>query len=206
MRASPIVMCCWPGLPRLWLCGDGFSLSIALAFGGVLNLLLVSVCIRPDWLLWPANLLVWVLVGGFWFVSAARAYRNWPELIRPSRLADDRGLFLKAQSEYLQCHWFEAENALSELVRHSHNDVDARLMLATLYRHTKRFDAATSQLGEIEQFEGAEKWQSEIATERQLIERGRMVQVGVDAVDCSSRSANKASEERLTKMQAYENG
>ena len=67
MRASPIVMCCWPGLPRLWLCGDWFSLLVALAFGVVLNLLLVSAWVRPDWLPWPANGLAWLLVGGFWF-------------------------------------------------------------------------------------------------------------------------------------------
>ncbi len=172
MRASPIVTCCWPGLPRLWLCGDWFSLLVAIAFGGVLNLLLVSACMRPDWLPWPANLLAWLSVGGFWIVSAARAHRNLPELYKPLHVADDRGLFLKAQSEYLQGHWFEAENALNQLLRQSRRDIDARLMLATMYRHTRRYEAATAELGLIEQIEGAEKWQSEIASERRLVQRG----------------------------------
>lgn len=169
MRATPIVMCCWPGLPRLWLCGDWMSLAIALAFGGVLNLLLVSACSRPEWLPWPVDVLVWLAVAVFWLVSFARAYRHWPQLERPLHAVDDRGLFLKAQSEYLQGHWFEAETALNDLVQHSHRDVEARLMLATLYRHTKRFDAAINELDEIERFDGAAKWQSEVAAERQLV-------------------------------------
>lgn len=172
MRASPIVMCCWPGLPRLWLCGDWFSLLVALAFGVVLNLLLVSACVCPDWLPWPANGLAWLLVGGFWFVSAVRAHRNCPELTQPLRVADDRGLFLQAQNEYLQCHWFEAESALNKLLSLSCRDIDARLMLATVYRHTKRYQEAITELRSIEQFDGAEKWHSEIKAERQLVQRG----------------------------------
>ena len=171
MRASPIVMCCWPGLPRLWFRGDGYSLAVALAFGAVLNLLLVSTCVRPSWLPGPWNDFVWIGVAGFWLLSTARAFRHWPEVRKARRVADDPGLFLKAQSEYLQGHWFEAEEALNLLVRHSHQDVEARLMLATLYRHTSRLDAAVKELEQIEQFEGAEKWQSEIARERRLIER-----------------------------------
>lgn len=174
MRASPIVMCCWPGLPRLWLCGDWFSLAIALAFGGVLNLLLVSVCARPEWLPWPLPLLTWGAVTGFWIVSAARAYRQWPQLDKPSHGAnahgaEDQGLFLQAQSEYLLGHWFEAETVLNKLVRHSHRDVEARLMLATLYRHTKRFEAAIKELNEIGRLDGSAKWQAEIAVERRLL-------------------------------------
>ena len=169
MRASPIVMCCWPGLPRLWLCGDWFALAIALGFGGVLNLLLVSVCARPEWLPWPLPILTWGAVGGFWMVSAARAYRQWPQLHKPLHVADDRGLFLQAQSEYLQGHWFEAETVLNDLVRHSHRDVEARLLLATLYRHTERFDAAIRELNEIDRLDGSAKWQSEIAAERRFV-------------------------------------
>ena len=190
MRASPIVMCCWPGLPRLWLCGDWFSLLVALAFGGVLNLLLVSACVRPAWLPWPANGLAWLSVGGFWFVSAVRAHRNCPELCQTLRVADDRGLFLKAQGEYLQSHWFEAESVLNQLLRQSRRDIEARLMLATVYRHTRRYDEAIAELGVIEQFDGAEKWHSEIAAERRLVQRGLATQEPLETQE--PRATSKA--------------
>jgi hypothetical protein len=148
-------------------------LFVALAFGGALNLLLASTFIYPHWLPWPTSGLAWGALGGFWFVSTVWARRTFPELSYSFQVADDRGLFLQAQGEYLQSHWFEAERALNQLLRQSRRDVDARLMLATVYRHTGRYDEALAQLGLIEQFEGAEKWHSEIATERRLVQRGR---------------------------------
>lgn len=169
MRAPSLVMCCWPGLPRLWLLGDWSALVIAVSFGGVLNLLLVSAFVRTDWLPFPANELVWIAVGGLWLVSAIRAYRKLPDLCKPATAADDRGLFLQAQNEYLQGHWFEAESALREMLRVTPGDFDARLLLATLFRRTRRYDEALSELGRVAQQDGAEKWHWEIATERRLV-------------------------------------
>src|SRR5687767_4344679 len=106
MRASPLVMCCWPGLPRLWFAGDRSGLLMALAFGAVLNLLLVSSLARPSLLPSPIGGVMWVLIAGLWLLSTIRECRNWPNLCKPVKIADDRGLFLQAQREYLQRHWF----------------------------------------------------------------------------------------------------
>jgi tetratricopeptide (TPR) repeat protein len=171
MRASPVVMCCWPGLPKLWLSGDWSALVVAVAFGGVLNLLLVFSLARPAWLPAAAGTLAWMTLGGLWLVSTVRAYRKWPNLCLPAASADNRGLFLQAQGEYLQGHWYEAESLLRELLRLSHRDCDARLMLATLYRHTNRYNEAVAELGRMEQLDGAEKWLWEIAAERRLVRK-----------------------------------
>jgi thioredoxin-like negative regulator of GroEL len=84
---------------------------------------------------------------------------------------DDRGLFIAAQGEYLKGHWFEAENLLQEMLVRSPADVDAHLLLATLYRHTRRIDEAHERLRLMERLDGVERWQSEIGVERRLLAR-----------------------------------
>lgn len=171
MRLSPRLLSCWPGLPRLWICGDGWSLVGAVVFGVVLNLLLVSGWLRPQWIPPAAVLMAWMAVLGFWVVSVIQCWRQWEERFPSLGSVADRGLFLRAQSEYLQGHWFEAEAACQQMLQQSQRDVEARLLLATLYRHTNRHDAAVMELERIEQIDGGEKWRSEISAERRLIQR-----------------------------------
>jgi cytochrome c-type biogenesis protein CcmH/NrfG len=73
--------------------------------------------------------------------------------------------------EYLKGAWFEAESLLGKLVAQDHRDVDARLMLASLLRHTRRPLEARRQLDELQRLEKAEKWQVEIERERQLLKQ-----------------------------------
>jgi hypothetical protein len=141
------------------------------AFGVVLNLLLVSGWLRPPWIPSAVVLLAWLAVLGFWIVSVIQCWRQWEERFPLLGAVADRGLFLRAQSEYLQGHWFEAEAACQQMLRQSSRDVEARLLLATLYRHTNRHDAAVKELERIEQMDGGEKWRSEISAERRLIRR-----------------------------------
>jgi hypothetical protein len=54
-------------------------------------------------------------------------------------------------------------------VQRNGRDLDARLMLATLMRHTGRSTEATQQLDAITRFDGAEKWAWEIHHERQSL-------------------------------------
>lgn len=170
MRASPVVLCCWPGLPRLWLLGDWSALMVAIGFGVVLNLLLLASFVWTEVLPAPAHTVAWLLVGGVWFFSALRSYRALPNLGRPV-VSDERGLFIQAQGEYLKGHWFEAESLLQQLLQSSRHDIDAHFMLATLCRHTQRYDDARARLDLIEQFESAEKWRWEIDVERRILQR-----------------------------------
>jgi thioredoxin-like negative regulator of GroEL len=117
----------------------------------------------------------WLLVGGFWLFWSIRSYRTMPELLRLSVVSPDvggRGLFIQAQGEYLRGNWFEAESLLKRLIQESGRDVEAHLLLATLYRRTRRYDEALARLDSLEQFDQATRWQWEIASERRLIQTG----------------------------------
>ena len=83
------------------------------------------------------------------------------------RTRDD--LFRAALGEYLKGAWFEAESLLGQLVAQDNRDVDARLMLASLLRHTRRPLEARRQLDELDRLEKAARWQVEIERERQLL-------------------------------------
>ena len=51
--------------------------------------------------------------------------------------------FREAQAAYLAGDWVSAEQTLLKLLRHDARDAEARLMLATLWRHEGRLDAAS---------------------------------------------------------------
>jgi hypothetical protein len=165
-------MCLWPGLPRLWLRGDWSSLAFACGFGVALNLGLVSSFIWPELLPSPFVISGWLVLGAVWLASAVRTFWSLPFLCNSGQV-DDQGLFIAAQGEYLRGHWFEAENLLHELLGRSPADVDAHLLLATLYRHTRRIDEAHERLRLMERLDGVERWRSEISVERQLLKRAR---------------------------------
>jgi len=154
----------------LWIRGDWTALAIAIAFGVVFNLVLVSSFVWTELL--PASLVTggWILVGLVWIGSAFQGIQVLPNLREPPGV-NDQGLFIQAQAEYLKGHWFEAETLLRQLLRVCSRDVDALLMLATLYRHTRRYDEATKQLERLERLDAAVKWQWEIQRERELMKR-----------------------------------
>ncbi len=62
-------------------------------------------------------------------------------------------------------NWFEAENVLVQLLRRDPNDVDARLKLATLLRHSGRHDEARRALRLLSRTDGTSKWKIEIQHE-----------------------------------------
>jgi cytochrome c-type biogenesis protein CcmH/NrfG len=73
----------------------------------------------------------------------------------------------------LRGNWFETECVLAGLLRRDLRDVDARMMLATLYRHTGRIDEAVEELDRLERIDEAAKWALEIARERRWLADGR---------------------------------
>jgi len=169
--SSPITTCLWPGLARLWFRGEWTGLAAATLFAAALNVMLVSSFLWPEllpsafgWIGWPVVLVVW-------FASALRTIRVLPELRHPARRAD-LGLFIQAQDEYLKGHWFEAESLLQQATSHCQHDASAQLLLATLYRRTRRRDEAERRLRLLERLDGAGYWACEIQRERALLTRG----------------------------------
>jgi cytochrome c-type biogenesis protein CcmH/NrfG len=79
-------------------------------------------------------------------------------------------LFRRASREYLNGNWIKAEQLLTHLIRLNARDVDAQLMLASLLRRTGQLTEAAGRLRRLEATDGFEKWRSEIARERQMLE------------------------------------
>ncbi len=75
-------------------------------------------------------------------------------------------MFREAQLRYLVNDWIAAEQELLKLLKQDARDVEARLMLATLWRHQGRREEALRQLDRLERLEAADKWREEIAAER----------------------------------------
>lgn len=125
--------------------------------------------------LWPslfsgiAGTIIWIIVTCLWCVSLWRSYRRLGQL--RTAPAGDQDLFIQAQVEYLKGHWFEAESLLNRTLKDFPRDADVHLMLATLFRHTERYEEARHQLEQLQRLDGASKWFFEIATELQRLDQ-----------------------------------
>ena len=168
---TSLLTCCWPGLTRLWLKGEWTGLLWAVLFAVGMNFVLVASFIWPELLSTQVLIAVWLAVGVVWCVSVWRTYQQLPELNGSTidhEEVDD--LFQQAQSQYLKGHWLEAETVLIRLTRINPRDIEARLLLATLYRHTKQPQEAQQQLETLQRTDGSQTWAIEIAQEQQLLD------------------------------------
>lgn len=173
---GPKLLCGWPGLPGLWYRGSFFSLLVAIGFSILLNVALVTSFVWP-WMLGETFLAIaWPLILLVWSISAVTTYRRLPDLmsVSPSeKVADQRPpdtLFNQAQSEYLRGHWQESASLLQRLILRQPRDMEARLLLATLFRHTRQFENAKIQLDELMKFDESVEWVFEIERERELLD------------------------------------
>ncbi len=158
----------WPGLPQLGVRGDGSALALAVGTACLLNLALLSTFVWTELLAADLRTGLWVAVVGSWGVaaglSALAARRRGPQQERST--GDE---FTEALGYYLKGDWLGAQRTLAGLLRRNADDVEARLMLATLLRHTDRLPEAREQLDRLSRTEGAENWKLEIQRERELL-------------------------------------
>jgi hypothetical protein len=173
MRKMPWVLLLWPGLPQLWLRGQWMGLAKAVGAALVLNAVLLCSFGWGELVSSTVRNVLGLAVGLFWTASAAAAYAQSKR--RPSRKHNTpaKDTFAQAFDLYLTGDYFQTECLLVEMLGRNERDLDARLLLATLYRHARRYDEAAKQLGALQRFEGAEKWALEIECERQLIAEGK---------------------------------
>ncbi len=184
MRRMRWAIYLWPGLPQLWLRGSWSGLAVAVATAALLDLALLgsfgwSELIGSEWLraLWLALGVVWVASAVLSVVGSRR------QGLRGQ--ADPAGdAFEKALEQYLKGNWFQAERLLGGLLHSDAGDLDARLMLATLLRHTGRFGEAAAQLDLLTRFEGAGKWEWEVRRERELLSQAKQ---RIDSQDIDSQ-------------------
>lgn len=177
MRRMRWAMYAWPGLPHVWIRGSWSALAVAVAAGVLLNLALLSTVVWTELLaeglrksLWLGLLIGWPAAALF---EAAWLRRQIGRERPDAPVEPGEATFEEAQEHYLKGNWFEAERVLGILLRRNTRDLEARLMLATMYRHTRRLEEAARQLDALDRCEGAERWQWEIARERELSAEAR---------------------------------
>ena len=159
----------WPGLPQMWVAARWWGLSVAVGFGLAAETWLLSVFVWDEMLgpLATRGLAVAVFAG--WVIGVV-TNRRWISRCRQEADADaGEDLFPGALAEYLQGNWFAAEQKCRDLIARNEEDLEARLLLATLLRHVGRTDEAGSELNTLAKIEGAGKWALEIAYERRLL-------------------------------------
>jgi len=171
-RLKPCVMAIWPGLPRLWREGSVLGLIQALGFALLLQLAVFTTLIWSETIRPVSRGVVCFCVLGFWLLFALPAVSRALAVFGGGFAVHDREhLFQVAQREYLRGNWLQAERSLRQLLESDAGDVDARLMLSTLYRHVGRLSAASEQLGVLAESHGSDKWKFEMFTERLSLAR-----------------------------------
>jgi len=167
----------WPGLPRLWLRGDGWSLLYAVLFAGALNLTLIHTFLWPDWLPLPSPLWIWPMLLLAWVASGWRGLRQIPDLLLvPTGAQPTAGqpdFLSEAQAVYLRGHWEEAELLLRRQLHHYPDDIAAGMLRATLLRHQSQWSQARQQLQDLQRWDAAQWWAFEIEREFAAIERAQ---------------------------------
>lgn len=171
MRGISRITYLWPGLSRLWHAGDLGALVTAIAFALLLNLVMWGSFISPGgvWFSWRGAM--WALVVLFWAAGVWQAARHRASLRELSPAPDQEGLFTRAQAEYLQGHWVEAQALLEQLIRRDPRDLESHLLLASVYRRSQRLELSRQELCHIRQHDGAARWRFEIDRELALLEQ-----------------------------------
>lgn len=196
MRLSPYWTCLWPGLPALWFKGDLWALGWALPFTGLLNVALASTFLWPELLTEGWQSATWLLAVGWWCVGAGLSAWRMESLLGAAidRTAED--LFRAAQSSYLRGNYFETEATLERLLAAWPDDIEARLLLATLLRRTGRLKEAMKQLETLSQYDAAARWQLEIDGELRRIraetEQPEPAQAGPEEIEMDEEARRAA--------------
>jgi len=168
MGKMPWAVFLWPGLPFLYR-GQTLGLVVAASAAAVLNLALLSSFVWIELLGHGLKAALWLSLAIGWGAAAWWAWRALRTVAVPSPEPPAEQGFAAALHHYLRGDWFEAERLLAGLLARDEEDVESRLLLATLLRHRKRFDEALTHLEFLQGLEAAAAWHWEICRERQLV-------------------------------------
>lgn len=185
MARMPRASYCWPGLPLIAVAGQWAGLGVAVGFAVLLNAAIATTFLWYDVLSPGARRITWAAVGIAWLAGAAYSRFRLQALAALEESPPATDGFIEAQEHYLKGNWYEAEQILAAILMKNPRDLDARLMLATLLRHTGRHDAAGEQLDRMERLEGCPKWQLEISRERRKLAsvKAERAEAGSDVPD-----------------------
>lgn len=170
MRRTPWATYCWPGLPEVWAYGSWSALALAVSMGFLLNLALLGTFGWDEMFAPGFRKVLWGVVSAGWGLSALLAWVRGGHAETEHVPAPEADTFGEAQVHYLRGDWYRAERLLIGLLQRDVRDVDARMMLASVYRHTGRHQEARHQLDQLDRYEGSRKWELEIGRERDLLD------------------------------------
>lgn len=168
MRRPSFVLRLWPGGTLLWQDGAWYGLMLAVGFGVLLNLALLTTLIWTDVVDATVRAVAWLLIGVIWLAWLAASGQHATD-----EETDPEPLFQRAITEYLKGDWLAAERLLQRLLKFNDHDAEARLTLATMLRRTGRLDEAARQLDVLARQDNALKWAPEIVGQHALIARQR---------------------------------
>ena len=188
----------WPGLPQLWRRGSWIALAWALGFAALVDGCLIANLLWTELLPDALRQASLAAVAAVWlgWLAIGRLHQRAAGTMTPT---DDS--YRQLIGHYLQGNWFEAECVLARLLHQDPRDVDAGLMLATLYRHTGRFKEAAQQLDRLQRFDEAVKWALEIERER-----ARLASAQHPAAENRSPPAPEQSDQPSTQALSNSNG
>ncbi len=178
MRRTPWTACLWPGVAQLWSHGSWWGLALAIGAAAALDVLLLASFGWSELIGQNLRNTAWVVFAAAWAVAVGWSIRERRRQavcgagVSPARAAGTaapQDAFVEALEHYLKGDYYQAEQLLGGLIGRNARDLEARLMLATLLRHTGRVAEAAGQLDALGRLEGAEKWQFEMEEERQLL-------------------------------------
>lgn len=194
----------WPGLPQL-LQGNWWGFGWALVGAVLLNLAILTTFVWKEWVGEWAKPVLWGGIVLLWSGAALGSTIAWnrlrPAMANPST-APSNALFAEAMEFYLQGQWFEAEKRWVQLLRQNPRDVEARLMIATLLRHTRRWEEALRQLDQLERLEASQAWALEIHRERALIHQAKAQSTPTTGEQEMPRKSDPAGEEMAVPQEA----
>ncbi|MBX3415224.1 MAG: tetratricopeptide repeat protein [Pirellulales bacterium] len=149
--------------------GTWSGLALAVGFSLLLDGALVVSYAWTELVSPAVRTTAWTVLGACYLASVVAGCRwRWRQSAASLEVRE-AGLFERARDDYLRGHWLDAETTLHELLARDPRDVDARLLLASLYRRTRRHDEAQRVLARLERLDGGEKWIDEIRRERALL-------------------------------------
>jgi len=151
------------------------ALPSAVAFTIALNWLLLTTFVYTDWM---SGILVrmscWIGVAA-WLFYVIRRCRELPLLLTPREVSDEPDRFGEAQVAFLKGDWEEAEAMLQHVLAIEPRDPPALILLAGVFRHTERLEAAEMLVQEIRRLEIAEEWDLEVTAEANRLQRAKEV-------------------------------
>jgi heme exporter protein D len=167
---------------------------LAIGFTALVNLAIITLFIWPDLVEGRAKWVGGAAIGLLWLAAlwetrgelrrqAERRRAEREDRIDPTqeleaeRQAEADRQLCTAQRMYLAGDWIGTERVLMELIKTNKEDIEAQLLLATVWRHLGRHRPAARRLHRIARLDAATPWRFEIQRELELIDENATAEI-----------------------------